>query len=173
MGTASVTACPANRAVAVRVWVFLFVDKATPERRASSSTTICPMLWRVSAYSCPGFPRPTTTALTVTSSWINGRRPARHSRRGRAGRRNTRCLLCGSGLCGSGLCGSVGLVVCCGAGARQRDGDDECVGVERKLGALGEHNLTGGDLVTVVETLNGDLDALGDVGGLGDHLQGG
>ena len=31
-----------------------------PNSRAISSTTLKPMLWRVSSYSLPGFPNPTT-----------------------------------------------------------------------------------------------------------------
>jgi hypothetical protein len=48
------------RSRAMRAARFL-VQSSTFQRRASSSTTMKPMLWRVRAYSGPGLPSPTTS----------------------------------------------------------------------------------------------------------------
>ena len=56
-----------------------------PCRSASRSSTIQPMLWRVSSYCLPGLPRPTTSfTMRVRTSWTHGERPRDGVRRGLA-----------------------------------------------------------------------------------------
>src|SRR6478609_6546647 len=142
-------------------------------RRASSSSTICPTLCRFPAYCGPGFPSPTTSQrpsliaapLPPSSTCRNAGRPApsryRASRRGRRAARAP-----GGSLRGRGGLGLVGGAVL-GGDRRDRDGDDDLLGVALEHGALRERQLAGGQRGAGLEALDGDLDVRGQVRGLG------
>src|ERR1035437_6789915 len=86
---------PPIRTLASEALVFLLRDSDPWYRRASSSITIWPTLWRVWAYSGPGFPRPTTTTVISSSRrftpWTD--KCERPAARKRASRANTMKLL--------------------------------------------------------------------------------
>src|SRR6266481_2776438 len=73
-GLSSATLWPSRRISAICPENFDFHEP--PCRRASSSTTSWPTLWRLRAYSRPGLPRPTTSR-----SSDEARSPRRHGRR--------------------------------------------------------------------------------------------
>src|SRR5436305_1468755 len=97
-GFSNATRCPSIRTSAIRPLNLRFHEP--PCRRASSSTTIQPTLWRVCAYSRPGLPSPTTSRSSDES-----RSPRRH------GNRMTELALGGSrraGGIGARLLGLIG-----------------------------------------------------------------
>src|SRR5688572_22937990 len=62
VGFSSTVACPPTF-VCENSPLNLAVDRGAPQRCASRSTTMNPMLWRVASYSFPGLPRPTTSHI--------------------------------------------------------------------------------------------------------------
>src|SRR5437764_4537103 len=59
-------------------WPLNFERHEPPCRRASSSTTIQPTLWRLRAYSRPGLPSPATSRSSEVP-WRRGHRRMRYS----------------------------------------------------------------------------------------------
>ena len=150
-------------------------------RAASSSMTMAPTLCRLPAYVGPGLPSPTTSQRSVEA--MGGDAVERADRSGRLRpRRCPRRQRRGLGALGLGLRGLVldaGLGLGLGelglqrlGGDRRGDVDDEDLRVGDQRGALGQDQVGGVDLGAGREALDGDLDALGDVGRLDLELDG-
>src|SRR5689334_11462973 len=150
-GTASTVRRPARRPSSTSAFVLCFENRPPPARAASSSTTRTPMLCRVSAYSGPGLPSPTTSAPselggTGPSALVSGG-PLRRARGLGGGR-----LLDDSRALGVGLGLEVGL-------ARRGDHvDHQRLRVGLQLRAVGQRNRAREDLRAGVNALDGDLD---------------
>ena len=113
------------------------------QRRASSSTTMNPMLWRVRAYSGPGLPSPT---MSRRSSMCRN-----YSAAGAAAAGSAAAAGCGSG-------GERGVIGC---RARAFDRNDDRVGRRDQREAGRQLHVAGGDVIVDVELADVDLEVLG------------
>ena len=133
-----------------------------PWRRASTSTTSAPTLWRVPSYCSPGLPRPTTSrshgvpvrSLPPRPRPIMERTgPGVSPRRRRNRRRRPRRFLALAGLALGAL---FALTQFGDGGTGELGGDDGLLGVGDGLAALRQHQVLDQD--GVVEGHVGDVD---------------
>ena len=144
-GLASTTRRPASRPSSTSAFALCLENRPPPARAASSSTTRKPTLCRVSAYSGPGLPSPTTRAgpgATGQASSSESERPPPTT----PAPSSVRCA-----------------ASTCAVGRRRDDVHDEDLGVRAQGGALGQRDVRGVDLGAEGEALDRDLDLLGDV----------
>src|SRR5579863_1409187 len=125
----------------------------TPHRRATSSTTMKPTLWRVAAYSVPGLPRPTTSLRLGLPAAAKG--SARLSRLGRCGLGPDDLRL--RDLLGRARCRLFQLA----RRARRLDRNDDRFGRREQFESGRERDVGGGHVFVHAERRHVDLEMLG------------